>query len=434
MSMIFFWGYSRGYQASTPFSIPPPKEADMLHTESIKKLQPKEKMYKEYDADGLYLAVMPSGKKSFRFKYRFQGKEKSLTFGLFPTVTLSVARDRTVDARRLLAAGVDPSEAKKTRQNAFKEAVPEVVVTFRDVALEVVAQKILHCTEQYALNYKRSLELHVFPLIGDRAIADLKSGDILDAVKKASAAGSYLPHKLTERISEVFDHAVMTERREYNPVNKAITKSLPAHKEVSHRAISESQIVEFYGDLIAYRGFPLTKIMIEFTMHVFLRTGEVRRLEWAHIDMNKRIIDMPSGREINMKNAPLVPISDTVLKLLLKAREIVGEGNSALVFPMARDFARPASENVITAALRSMGWTNDMTGHGFRALARTSLEEPSLGGFDPNACELQLGHSIARSDTEGSYRRVAYWDERVQMMRWWSEFLDAKKAEALARI
>lgn len=409
---------------------PEVKKAD--RHESIKQLKPEAKMYKVWIGDGLYLAVMPSGGKSFRFKYRYGGKEKSLTHGLFPDVSLSQARDWTTDARRLLAQGIDPSEAKKHAQNVAKEAVVEKVVTFKEVALEVVAQKRLRCTEGYANNYERSLELHVFPEIGNRAIDDLKSGDVLATVKKAALKRSYLPHKLTERISEVFDHSVLTQRREFNPCNKAITKSLPDHKEVSHRAMKADDLTEFYADLFGYRGYPITRLMIEFLMHSFMRTGELRRLEPGHINFQIRQIEVPGGSEIGHKNTAVIPITDSMERLLNKALEIVGEGNSKYVFPMARDFSKPSSENVITQALRNLKWKDEMTGHGFRALARSTCEE--LGGFDKDICELQLGHSIARNETEGAYRRVQYWDERVCMMTWWSNFLDTKKAEALARL
>lgn len=404
----------------------------MLHTESIKKLQPKEKMYKEYDKDGLLLVVLPTGKKSFRFKYRFEGKEKTLTFGLFPDVTLSQARDWVVDARRLLAQGVDPSALKKEAQNAIKEAVPVEVVTFKQVAMEVIAQKRLRCTEQYADNYQRSMELHVFGEIGDKAIADLKSGDVLAAVQKATSEGrSYLPHKLTQRIGEVFDHAVMTQRREFNPVNRAINKSLAPHREESHRTIKTDDLPDFYADLVRYRGYPLTRYMIEFLMHSFVRTGELRRLEPSHIDWQNRRIEVPGGLDIGHKNTPIIPLTDAMERLILKALEVTGEDRK-YVFPAFNDFQKMSSENVITQALRNMSWKDEMTGHGFRALARTALEE--LGGFDSDICELQLGHSIAKNDTEGAYRRVAHWEKRVEMMAWWSAFLDAKKAEALARL
>lgn len=403
------------------------KKAD--RHESIKQLKPEVKMYKVWIGDGLYVAVTPSGAKSFRFKYRFAGKEKTLTFGLFPDVTLSQARELTVDARRLLAQGVDPSEAKKTAQNAIKSVAQVEVVTFKQVALEVVAQKRLRCTEGYTNNYLRSMELHVFPEIGDKAIADLKSGDVLSAVQKIKR--TYQPFKLTQRISEVFDHAVLTQRREYNPVNRAINKSLPPHREISHRAIAADDLPDFYADLVGYRGYPLTRYMIEFLMHSFMRTGELRRLEPSHINFKTRQIEVPGGLDIGHKNTPIIPLTDAMERLILKALEITGEDRK-YVFPKFNDFEKMSSENVITQALRNMGWKEFMTGHGFRALATSTLEE--VGRFSADACQLQLGHVVARNDTEGAYRRIQLWDDRVKMMAWWGKFLDGKKAEALARL
>lgn len=404
----------------------------MLYPETIKKLKPEAKPKKHYDSGGLYLLVTTTGAKSFRFKYHFAGKEKTLTFGLFPTITLSKAREWAEDARRLLAQGVDPSALKKQAQNAVKEAVPVEVVTFKQVAMEVIKQKRLRCTEQYADNYQRSMELHVFPEIGDKDIADLKSGDVLAAVQKATSEGrSYLPHKLTQRIGEVFDHAVMTQRREFNPVNRAINKSLAPHREESHRTIKADDLPDFYADLVGYRGYPLTRYMIEFLMHSFMRTGELRRLEPCHIDWKNRRIEVPGGLDIGHKNTPLIPLTDAMERLILKALEVTGEDRK-YVFPAFNDFQKMSSENVITQALRNMGWKDEMTGHGFRALATSTLEE--VGRFSADAAQLQLGHVVARNDTEGAYRRIQLWDDRVQMMRWWGEFLDAKKAEALARL
>ena len=176
-----------------------------------------------------------------------------------------------------------------------------------------------------------------------------------------------------------------------------------------------------------YRGFPLTKLMIEFLLHVFVRTMEARRLEWSMIDLQKRIITIPGGRELNRKNVPLIPISDQVAAILAKAKGITG--GHGYVFPMFRDHSRMASENVITAALSGMGYHEQMTGHGFRSLARTTIQE--AGGFHGDVIELQLGHSVARNDVEAAYKRVEYWDERVRMMQWWSDYLTPSEADSL---
>jgi len=171
--------------------------------------------------------------------------------------------------------------------------------------------------------------------------------------------------------------------------------------------------------------------MLEFLIHSFMRTGELRRFEPSHIDWQKRRIEVPGGLEIGHKNTALIPITNSMERILRKAEEITGS-DSKYVFPAFNDFQKMSSENVITQAIRNMGWKEQATGHGFRALARSTIEE--TGKFSPDACELQLGHSIARNDTEAAYRRVQLWDERVEMMAWWSTFLDEKKAEALVRL
>jgi len=417
-----------------------------LYAATVVSAKPREKAYKLSDGGGLYLEVLPSGSKSWRLKYRFGGVEKKMTFGLDPVITLQQARELSRDAKRLLAQGVDPQEAKKTAQSALR-VVADKVTTFRDVAEIVFEQKELRCSESYYTNYRRSIEIHLMPIFGDRAIKDITSRDVLAACKDASKKGAYLSHKLAQRAGEIFDQAVHDNDRESNPVSKATYKNLPTFKEENFKTIVPEQLPEFFHDLREYRGFPLTKIMIEFLMHSMLRTIEVRRLEWNHInyeseprklrpEQTKNIdwtppmsIDIPSGAELNRKNTPIVPMSKQLLKLLEKARDIVGKGNSELVFPMFRDYSRMSSENVITAALRGMGWSGELTGHGFRALARTTLEEVGKFGSDP--LELQLGHGISRDSTEAAYRRVALMPERIEAMQWWSDFLTSKKAESL---
>lgn len=384
----------------------------------VKAAKPQDKAYKLTDGDGLYLYVTPTGGKLWRLKYRFKCKEKTLSIGKYPVVTLSNARGAMLDAKRALLDGVDPSAKKKASK------VAEIkLVTFKDVAMELIEQKRLHCTENYVKGFLRSLELHLFPALGNRPIAEIGSMEVMETCKVAARSGSYIPHKLAQRAGEVFDLAVLTQRREYNPVNKATHKALPRHKTHSFAAITAEQLPEFFADLREYRGFPITKLMIEFILHTFLRTIEVRRVEWPMIDFTKRIIEIPGGSELNRKNAPLVPISDQVMVILEKTKAIVGD--SKYVFPMFRDYSKMASENVITSALRNMGWKGDMTGHGCRALARTTLQE--VGGFHEDVIELQLGHSVARNDTEGAYKRVKYLDERIRLMQYWSDYLDKAK-------
>lgn len=403
--------------------------AKPLYPATVAAAKPRDKSYKLSDSGGLYLEVLQSGVKSYRLKYRFGGNEKKMTFGLHPVVTLQQAREWAIDAKRLLAAGVDPQAVKKETAIALKTVAVEKVVTFRDVAKIVFEQKELRCAESYYTNYRRSIEIHLFPLIGDRPVKDITSRDILAACKEAATKGKYLSHKLAQRAGEIFEQAVHDGDRELNPVSNATYKNLPVYEEENFKSITPDQLPEFFHDLREYRGFPLTKAMIEFLLHSFLRTIEVRRLEWLHIDFEKRLIDIPSGREMNRKNTPIVPMTDQLIKLLERAREIVGEGNADLVFPMFRDYKRMASENVITAALRGMGWQDEMTGHGVRALARTTIEE--IGGFNSDPLELQLGHGIAKDATEAAYRRVALMPERVRAMQWWSDYLDSKKSESL---
>ena len=393
------------------------KTTSKLTALGVGRAIPASSQFKLFDGGGLHLVVTPSGGKLWRLAYRFQGKEKTLSIGAYPVITLAEARERAHDAKRLLSNGVDPSALKKAEKVA--DAPAPVLPTFKDVALEVIAQKRLRCTENYVDGYLRSLEIHLFPSLGDRPVKEIGALEIMKVCKQAEAAGQYMAHKLAQRAGEVFDHAVLTERRESNPINKATHKALSRHQQKSFAAITAAELPDFMTALREYRGFPLTKLMIEFLLHVFVRTMEARRLEWPMIDMQKRIITIPGGRELNRKNVPLIPISDQVAAILEKAKGITG--GHGYVFPMFRDHSRMASENVITAALSGMGYHEQMTGHGFRSLARTTIQE--AGGFHGDVIELQLGHSVARNDVEAAYKRVEYWSERVRMMQWWSNYL-----------
>ncbi len=383
----------------------------------LSKLTATDTPIKKFVGDGLYLLVSPGGSKLWRLKYRFEGKEKTLSIGPFPLITLAMARDRAIDARRLLVDGIDPSAQKQSEKVAA--APPPELPTFKEVALEVIEQKRLRCTENYVDGYLRSLEIHLFPDLGDRPVGEIGSLEVMKVCKKAEKSGQYMAHKLAQRAGEVFDHAVLTERRETNPINKATHKSLARHDQKNFAAITAEELPGFFVALREYRGFPLTKLMIEFMLHVFVRTMETRRLEWPMINMKERTITIPGGKELNRKNVAVIPISDQVAEILEKTSKITGDAR--YVFPMFRDHSRMASENVITAALRGMGYAEQMTGHGFRALARTTIQEQ--GGFHGDVIELQLGHAVSRNEVEAAYKRVQYWDERVKMMQWWSDYL-----------
>ena len=392
--------------------------------------KPLDKDYKLADGGGLYLLVKKTGTKLWRQKYRFAGAEKLLSHGEFPVLPLAEARNLAIDAKRLIAQGIDPAKVKKDAKDALK-IVPARKVTFKDVALEVFEEKKKHCSPKHAANYERSVDLHLMPSLGDRPIAEIGALELLDVCENVSKRGVYLAHRIAQRAAEIMEYSVLTERRDYNPLSsKAIHKKLKKCPDsVNFRAIKHDRLADFYHDLHESRAFPITKLLIEFVMHTFLRTGEVRRLEWSMVNFDKKLIDIPSGKEINKKNAPLVPLSDQVITILKKAHAIVGESGSPLVFPMYRDFFRKASENVITSAIENMGWKDEMTGHGLRATAATTLEE--IGKFHKDHIDLQLGHIITKDKTQAAYRRVEFFKERVEIMNWWSDFLDQKKSESL---
>jgi hypothetical protein len=266
-----------------------------LNAAQVLAVKSRENDYKLADGDGLYLLVKTNGTKLWRQKYRFAGSEKLLSHGKFPVITLAEARNLAIDAKRLIAQNIDPAKLKKDAKDALK-VIPNRKDTFRDVAKEVFDEKKDKCSPKHADNYERSVELHLMPALGDRPIAEIGALELLDVCENVSKRGVYLAHRIAQRAAEIMEYAVLTERRDYNPLSsKAIHKKLKKCPNTVHfRAINHNRLPAFYHDLYESRAFPITKLLIEFVMHTFLRTGEARRLEWSMINFEHKLIDFPS--------------------------------------------------------------------------------------------------------------------------------------------
>lgn len=388
----------------------------------IRLAKPRDRAYKIFDADGLYLQVSPQGGKWWRFKYRWDGKEKLLSLGTYPEITLAVARDRRDAARKQLAHGTDPSEARKSAKQAAAAAD-----NFEAVAREWHARARQAWTEEYAERVLRLLEADIFPWLGARQVAELKSADVLEPVRLIEQRGAQeTAHRALQICGGVFRYAIATGRAEADVTaplrggGRSGSGALAPVAAVHLAAITDpAGVARLMRAIAGYRGSPITRCALRLSPLVFVRPGELRHAEWAEIDLDAAEWNIPAGK-MKMRVAHLVPLSAAAVAILREIEPLTGAAK--YVFPGVRDRERPMSENTIAAALRGMGFRQDeMSAHGFRAMARTILDE--VLGFRPDLIEHQLAHAV-RDPLGRAYNRTAHLEGRRAMMETWSRYLE----------
>ena len=400
-----------------------PKRISPLSDTKVRNVKPQAKEVKLFDGGGLFLLVVPTGGKLWRFKYRFGGKEKQLTFGTYPEISLSDARQRREDARKLLANGVDPSEIKKA-QKAATVAVTEN--SFEVVAREWHGKFSGTWSACHAETTLGRLQLDVFPALGAKSIGEIKAMDLLAMLRRIESRGALeTAHRVRTICSQVFRYAVATGRTERDPSGD-LKGALPPYKKGHLASITDPKdVAPLLRAIDGYQGSFVVKCALQLAPLVFVRPGELRQAEWKEIDLDTAEWNIPAER-MKMKVAHLVPLSDRAVEILRELKALTG--NSRFVFPSGRSFARPMSNNAVNAALRRMGFEKDeMTGHGFRAMARTILDE--VLQVRPDFIEHQLAHAV--KDPNGrAYNRTAHLAERRKMMQLWADFLDGLKVGA----
>jgi integrase len=386
----------------------------MLTETKIKAAKPRQKPYKLSDEKGLYLLVNPSGGRWWRLKYRYGGKEKKLSLGVYPDVGLKLARDKRDAERRVLGAGTDPSAARRAERSATD-------ATFRAVATEWLARQNLgSATHDKA---KWQLEQQLFPELGDKPIRAISAPDLLAVLRKIEVRGKIeTAHRVKQRASQVFRYAIATGRGERDPaadLRGALTPLKPKNRAaVTHPA----KVGELMRALHGYSGHPVTHAALRLAPYVFVRPGEIRAAEWTELDLEAAEWRISADR-MKMREAHIVPLSTQAVAVLRDIQPLTGAGK--YVFPSLRTLKRCMSENTITAALRRLGYSGDeMTAHGFRAMASTLLNEQ---GFAPDVIELQLAHK-ERNKVRAAYNRAQRLEERRKMMQTWADYLDGLKA------
>jgi len=390
---------------------------------AIRNAKPGAKPAKLFDERGLFLLVTPAGGKWWRLKYRFDGKEKQLSLGVYPDVGLKQARKRRDDSRKLLADGIDPSENRKATNSARTSSAAN---SFEVIAREWFAKFSPNWAPSHGDKIIRRLERDIFPWLGVRAIASINAPDLLTALRRIEDRGAVeTAHRALQNCGQVFRYAIATGRAERDPTGD-LRGALPPVKQTHHAAITDPKAIgELLRAIDGYEGSFVTKCALRLAPLVFVRPGELRNAEWAEINLDLGEWNIPAER-MKMREPHLVPLSTQAIKILRELYALTGNGR--YVFPGARSSKRPMSDNAILAALRRMGIPKDeMTGHGFRAMARTILDE--VLGVRPDYIEHQLAHAV-RDPNGRAYNRTAHLAERKKMMQQWADYLDAVKSGA----
>lgn len=388
---------------------------------SVQQAKPKDKPYKLTDERGLYLLVQPTGSKLWRFNYRFGGKQKTLAIGAFPDVPLATARKRLQQAREQLAEGVDPGEQRKQAARA-REALH--TDSFEAVAREWLTKHSPTWSPGHADKIQRRLERDVFPWIGSRPVGEIRAPELLATLRRIESRGALeTAHRAHQNCGQVFRYAVATGRAERDPSGD-LRGALPPVRQTHHASITEPQPVgELLRALHSYRGSFVTACALKLAPLLFVRPGELRQAEWTEINLDAAEWRIPASK-MKARELHIVPLSLQALAILRELQPLTGAGR--YVFPGARSDKRPMSENAVLAALRRMGYTGDqMTGHGFRSMASTLLNEQ---GWHRDAIERQLAHA-ERNKVRAAYNYAEFLPERRKMMQAWADYLDALRED-----
>ena len=383
----------------------------------IRTVKPASKPLKLSDGGGLFLFVTPSGGKWWRLKYRFGGKEKLLSLGVYPEISLKDARDRREQARKQLANDIDPGENRKAVKAAQMD---QDANTFEVIAREWMDRQAATWAPSHADKIIRRLERDIFPWVGKRPIAEITAPELLKVLRRIEDRGVVeTAHRALQNCGQVFRYAIATGRTTHD-LSGDLRGALSPVRGGHFAAMTEpKQVGALLRATNGYKGNLITKCALRLAPLVFVRPGELRRAEWSEIDLDEATWNI-SAERMKMRVPHLVPLSTQAVEILRELHPLTGTGR--FVFPGARSKDRPMSDNAILAALRRMGFPKDeMSGHGFRAMARTILDE--VLNVRPDYIEHQLAHAV-RDPNGRAYNRTAHLVERRKMMQLWANYLD----------
>ena len=388
---------------------------------AVKNAKPGQKTVRLRDDRGLYLEISPKGGKWWRLRYMIKGKANMLSLGVYPDVSLKEARERRDEARKLIANGIDPSQARKEEK---AEAAVEAL-TFEHVAREWYERFKSKWSPSHALDVIQRLEKNVFPSLGPRPICDITAPELLAAVRLIEARGAVeSARRVMQMCGQVFRYGVATGQADRD-IAADLRGSLPPAREKHHASLTDPKAVaQLLRAIDGYQGSMVACCALRLAPLVFVRPGELRHAEWSEIDLDKAEWRIPAAK-MKMREQHIVPLSRQAVAILRELHPLTGNGR--YVFPSVRTSARPMSENTVLAALRRMGYTKDeMTGHGFRSMASTLLNEM---GWNRDAIERQLAHA-ERNAVRAAYNFAEFLPERRRMMQAWADYLEKLKAGA----
>lgn len=388
-----------------------------LTVKAIEQAKPKDKLYRIADAYGLCLEVPPKGLKRWRYRYRFRGKAKMLSLGTWPKVKLPKAREKRDELQRVLEEGIDPAEYRRSQK-----AIAEGKDRFEAVAREWFQRFKNKWVERTAKRKMRRLEGHVFPLIGSTPIDEVDAPQIRRVLHRIESMKTlHTAHRVKNIIGEIMRYAVAMGLIVHNPVPD-LAGVLPPVKSKHRASITDPKGI---GCLLCsiddYQGSPVTRCALKLAALTFVRPGELRHAEWAEIDFKKKEWRI-SAKKMKMRRQHIIPLSKQAISVLKEIEKVTGHGR--YIFPSERSKDRAMSNNTVNAALRRMGYTKEeMTGHGFRSMASTNLNEM---GFHPDQIERQLAH-VEGNKVRAAYNHAEYLPERKKMMQVWADYLDGLK-------
>jgi integrase len=395
-----------------------------LTAQEVKTKKPTDKSYKVSDEKGLFLMVNPNGSKYWRMSYRYGGKQKTLALGVYPDISLAAARKKRNEARQLLENDIDPSDVKRAKKLAKSEAQEN---SFKALALEWFEKQKPHWSSHHIERVNRMLNKELFPHIGIRPISDIKAPELLACLRRVESRGAIeTAHRVKQVAGQVFRYAVASGKAERDPssdLKDALTTPTKSH----FAAITTpKEVGKLLLTLDDYEGTPEVATALKLAPLLFCRPKELRHMEWSEIHWDKCEWHIPSSK-MKTKQDHITPLAKQSVEALQNLLQLTG--HRQYVFPSARSPKRPMSDNAVLSALRRLGITKEkMTGHGFRAMARTLLDEEL--GYRIEWIECQLAHAV--KDANGrAYNRTTYLKQRKDMMQHWADYLDSLKAEAL---
>jgi integrase len=410
----YFWGYF--YFEVGVFSNMGVSDEMALTDTEIRKAKATEKAYSLNDSGGLYLWITPAGGKLWRWAYRFDRKEKLMSLGRYPDVSLAQARERHIEARKLLATGTDPMAQRKVQKTAEKAAVEN---SFQSVA----AQWLEHWQEgkspRHVEYIKRRMAADILPCLGPRPIAEIEAPELVAMANAIQDRGARdIAKRALETVGQVFRYSIAHGYSKRNPSSEIRPSDiLKSTRKVNYARVDAKELPALLRNIEVYQGTHVTRLAMKLIALTFVRTSELIGAKWTEFDLETGRWDIPAER-MKMRTPHIVPLTNQALEVLDTLRTLTGE--SEWLFPGDRNASKPMSNNTILKALERMGYKGRMTGHGFRGLASTILHEQ---GYNHEHIELQLAHA-PRNAVSAAYNHALYLEPRAKMMQDWADFLE----------